>query len=170
MGDTTDVALQGHCPVSLWLDPNDRRCVIPSSEEFQVQYGDLVFRMANETARQAFLEKPWVYADLVLPTKMPASRAVVSLEDLPARGYCEQTLAWSVTSALNALCELRPKYPGLNVEDSVLKFLALHLRSNNKMENEEHHEFSQKMYDEFVECCELAPFLASQPTEADNYR
>jgi len=101
---------------------------------------------------------------------MPASRAQVPLDALPARGYCEQTLARSVTAALNALCEQRPKYPGLSVEDSVLKYLALHMRCHNKRENEEQHEVSQKLYDEFVDCCELAPFLDTQPMEAENYR
>merc|ERR1712100_22481 len=105
--------------------------------------------MANKTAQQAFLEKPWVYSDLVLPAKMPASRAQVAMDDLPARGYCEQTLARSVTAALNGLCEQRPKYPGLSVEDSVLKYLALYLRSNNKRETKEQHEDSQNLFDDF---------------------
>lgn len=47
-----DLALEGHCPVTLWLDPKDRRCVIPGSHTLQVQYGDLIFRMANKTAHQ----------------------------------------------------------------------------------------------------------------------
>jgi len=165
-----DLALEGHCPVTLWLNPTDRRCVIPGSINFQVQYGDLIFRMANKTAWQAFMERPWVYSDLVLPAKMPAGRAVVPLDELPARGYCEQTLARSVTAALNALCEQRPKYPGLSVQDSVLKFLSLYLRSHNKNENEEHHEVSQKLFDEFSDCCELAHFLDTQPMDSDDYK
>jgi len=166
----SDLALDGHCPVTLWLDNRDRRCVVPGVSACQVQYGDLVFKMANPTAKQAFLERPWVYSDQVLPAKMPAVRALVQLDRVPARGYCEQTLARAVTAALNGLCEHRPKYPGLSVEDSVLKYLALHLRSNNKKENEEHHEVSQKLYDEYVDCCELAAFLETQPRDAENYR
>jgi len=165
-----DMALEGHCPVTLWLDTRDRRCVIPGATDCQVQYGDLIYRMASKEAVQAFMEKPWVYSDLVLPAKMPASRSTVPLDALPARGYCEQTLARSVTAALNALCEQRPKYPGLSVEDSVLKFLSLHLRSNNKRENEEQHELSQNLFDEYVDGCNLAPFLSTQPIEAENYR
>lgn len=172
VGETNaaDIALEGHCPVTLWLDPKDRRCAIPGSGNFQVQYGDLVFRMANKTAWQAFLEKPWLYSDLVLPAKMPAARALVPLDELPARGYCEQTLARAVTAALNELCEQRPKYPGLKVEDSVLKFLALYLRSHNKNENEEQHDTSQKLYDEFVDCSELAKFLHTQPKDLPEYK
>jgi len=165
-----ELALEGHCPVTLWLDPKDRKCVIPGSRQFQVQYGDLVFRMLSAGAQQAFLEKPWLYSDLILPAKMPAARANVPLDALPARGYCEQTLARSVTAALNALCEERPKYPGLTVEDSVLKYLALHMRANNKRENEEQHEQSQKLFDQYVDCCQLAPFLDQQAPETETYK
>jgi len=52
----------------------------------------------------------------------------------------------------------------------VLKFLSLHLRSNNKRENEEQHELSQNLFDEYVDGCNLAPFLSTQPIEAENYR
>lgn len=92
------------------------------------------------------------------------------LDELPARGYCEQTLARSVTAALNALCEQRPKYPGLSVQDSVLKFLALYLRSHNKNENAEQHDISDKLFAEFTDCCELAHFLETQGKDSEEYK
>merc|ERR1712070_82014 len=165
----TDLAYEGHCPVSLWVDPTNRDCVIPGNRECQVQYGDLIFRLSNKVAKQAFLERPWAYSDLMLPTKMPAGRAVVNLTELPARGYCEQTLARAITATLNSLCEARPKFPGLSVEDSILKYIALHMRCNNKNENEEQHESSQAMFDEFKESCELARYLKEQPQDAPDY-
>jgi len=76
-----ELAIQAHCPVTLSFDTHDRRCVIPGSQEFQVQFGEYVFRMANSTARRAFIERPWLYSDLVLPTKMPAPPASVPLDD-----------------------------------------------------------------------------------------
>jgi len=165
-----DQALEGHCPVSLWMDPTNPNCVVPGSRVCQVQLGDLVFRISNTVALKAFLQKPWAYSDLVLPAKMPAGRAVVPLVDLPARGYCEQTLARAVTAALNELCEARPKFPGLTVQDSVLKYLALHMRCNNKNENEEQHESSQQLFDEYQRSCQLAEFLKTEPEDIGEYR
>jgi len=168
------LALQGHCPVTLWLDPKDRRCVLPGSTQLQVQYGDSIFRMANKVALQAFLEKPWLYCDQSLPTKMPAARESVALAKLPARGYCEQTLARSITSALHAMGEQRPKYPGMRVQDSVNTYLALYLRAHNKDLPPEKRDQALEQFDDFVDCCNMARFLADnkeEPLEADkDYR
>jgi len=168
--DPLDIALQMHCPVTLWIGPNNPNCVVPGSKQLVIKLGDLMFILYSKLAWQAFIEKPWMFADLNLPTKMPAARAVVHLTDLPARGYCEQTLARDVTAALTALAEVRPKYPGLSVEDSVLKFLALYLRSHNKRENDEAHELSQKLYDNFIEHTKLAEFLHTQPKDTPDYK
>merc|ERR1712166_982129 len=43
--DPHDLALNGHCPVTLSFDPTSAQCVIPGSKDWQVHLGGNVYRM-----------------------------------------------------------------------------------------------------------------------------
>ena len=67
------------------------------------------------------------------------------------------------------MSEQRPKYPGMTVQDSVNTYLSLYLRAHNKELNQEKRDEATKQFEEFVDCCNMARFLADNkedPLEA----
>ena len=53
--------------------------------EYAVEYEGKLFLMATAAARDEFLQKPWRFADLELPTKLPPKEIKVALSMLPTQ-------------------------------------------------------------------------------------
>jgi len=164
-----NLALHGHCPVTLSFDPTSAECVVPGSKDWQVRLGGNVYRMVNQLAWRTFLQQPWLYSGLQLPTKMPAERAEVDMKIMPARGYCEQMASNAIIAALHACVEARPKYPGLTVQESVTKFIGLHLQAFNEAQDEERAEKNKSRLDDFTGACQLSGFLNREEVECEGY-
>jgi len=47
---------------------------------------------------------------------------------LPMLGYLEQTVSTSITKALTAVGNVKPKYPFMNATQSALVYVAYHLK------------------------------------------
>lgn len=75
--------------------------------------------------------RPWLYADLKLPNKLPPMKVAISLDELPLPGYLEQTVAYVLRNALAMCSKFRPKYPFLTPERSALVYMALQLKGES---------------------------------------
>ena len=52
----------------------------------------------------------------------------IPIGSLPLIGYLEQSVARSLTEALNAVGKVRPKYPYKDLQKSASEFIALYLK------------------------------------------
>jgi len=125
-----------------------------------VTYDERPFLLFSEFHLREFLERPWRYADLPLPAKLPPTAVELIIANLPMRGYIEQSMGDLLTAALTTLSELRPIYPTLDRRDSALKFISLYIRAHNGKRRPAH---LKAKYDsaflDFKDCCQAADKL-----------
>ena len=73
---------------------------------------------------------PEKYWDLKLPHKLPPKKEPLMVTSLPMLGYMEQTVATTITKALTAVGNFKPKYPFLTPSRSALVYVAYYLKGN----------------------------------------
>ena len=152
--------LQGFCPVSLGRGPKGcdyaaRVAALRKGvKERAVEYMGKLFTMANAATEAEFLAAPWRYAALILPAKLPPAAGMVDVGGLPIHGFMEQSANVALQGALNALCELMPKYPTLDAKATALKFIAVHLKAHNPRLRAPHlkHKYGAKLHDFTMDC------------------
>jgi len=71
---------------------------------------------------------PQKYWNLSLPHKLPPKKDPLTVTALPMLGYLEQTVSTSITKALTAVGNVKPKYPFMNATQSALVYVAYHLK------------------------------------------
>ena len=158
--------LDGFCPVSLGRggpggDYASRMASLREGNlEHCAEYQGKLFTMADAETAAEFLATPWKYAALHLPTKLPPKATPLSVAGLPLHGFVEQTSNVALQQAIDALCEVMPKYPTLDVRSTALKFIAVYLKANNPRLRAPHlkHKYGAKLHD-FTECCGMAERL-----------
>ncbi|RNF05531.1 hypothetical protein TraAM80_04453 [Trypanosoma rangeli] len=139
-GTEYSLELLGCCPVTLWdtretrglrgvLEPvakkGDPSCVV----EYEGRY----YALLDEAALKRFLMRPWTFiAGAFLPPSrkapLPEGHTLLTIEE---ETFMRRILYDPVAYALIAVAEARPKYPGLSLEESALKFVALHMKCFN---------------------------------------
>ena len=72
--------------------------------------------------------KPWDYADVVLPKKLPPKIIPIPTSMLPLTGYMERTVAKPLTDALSAVGRDRPKHPFKSIQSSAVEYMAIFLK------------------------------------------
>ena len=185
----TYVELDGFCPVSLGRGGRGgdyatrMACLREGKLEHCAEYEGRLFTMADAEAAAEFLAVPWKYAALQLPTKLPPKATPLSVAGLPMHGFVEQTSNVALQQAIDALCQVMPKYPTLDVRSTALKFIAVYLKANNPRLRAPHlkHKYGAKLHD-FTECCGMAERLleherrrqaesdaGTEPTESTEY-
>nr|CCC51814.1 conserved hypothetical protein, fragment [Trypanosoma vivax Y486] len=132
--------LEGCCPVLLYdtrenrglrgvLEPvarkGDLKCV--------VEYDGRYYALLDEGSLERFLMRPWQY---IGGAQLPPSRKVPlpegkTMKSVPEEEFIRRALYDSVAHALIAVAKARPMYLGLSVEESALKYIALHMKSFN---------------------------------------
>lgn len=137
--------LEGCCPVLLYdtrenrglrgvLEPvarkGDPSCI--------VEYGGCYYALLDEEAVRRFLMRPWQYVD---GAKLPPSRKVPlpegkTMSTIDEEEFIRRILYDPVAHALIAVAEVRPKYYGLSLEESALKYIALHMKCFNPKNSE----------------------------------
>ena len=152
--------------------------------EHCAEYQGKLYTMADTETAAEFLATPWKYAALHLPTKLPPKATPLSVAGLPLHGFVEQTSNVALQQAIDALCEVMPKYPTLDVRSTALKFIAVYLKANNPRLRAPHlkHKYGAKLHD-FTECCGMAERLldherrrqaasdaGTEPPESTEYR
>eukprot|EP00658_Telonema_sp_P-2_P077951 TRINITY_DN7187_c0_g1_i3.p1 TRINITY_DN7187_c0_g1~~TRINITY_DN7187_c0_g1_i3.p1 ORF type:complete len:456 (+),score=150.59 TRINITY_DN7187_c0_g1_i3:158-1525(+) len=129
--------LFGCCPVTLYDTKNNvglKGAAEPKATKGSlfVEYGGKYFAILDEACMERFLRQPWVYVDnavLPMPHKLPMDPAVIK-EKSPSE-YITRTMYDGVARALISVADVRPKFPGLTAEESVRKYIALHLKAFN---------------------------------------
>lgn len=123
--------------------------------EYNVKY----YVFTSEENRALFMRNPLKYINMKLPSKMPPPVTPVVIENLPLRGYMEQSVANLVADALNTLARQKPKYPNLDIKQSVLLYLSLFLKANNPKNNDFTKEKYSTRMTEFEDACQVASYL-----------
>ncbi|EPY20224.1 hypothetical protein STCU_09102 [Strigomonas culicis] len=142
--ESLPLELQGCCPVLLF-DTREHRglrglvepVARPGSRACVVRYDGKAYALLDEKNKARFLQRPWEYIEgAVLPETRKCPLAPNrSAKDLGDEEFIRRQLYDSVATAMVAVGTVRPSYPGLSVEESALKFLALHLKAHNAAEN-----------------------------------
>lgn len=110
------------------------QAMVKGSATCAVAYAGHVYRMATARERTAFLEEPWRFAHVNVPSKVPPTAAALDpaaelrFQGLPHIGYMEVSLGQTLLDAVTQVGTLRPRHPGLGTADSALKYMALYLK------------------------------------------
>ncbi|XP_068933174.1 adenylate kinase 9 [Petaurus breviceps papuanus] len=156
--------LQGYCPVT-YLDGKQRyEALIPGNIEYALEYRECIFFCESEDKLQKFLRLPEKYWNQKLPNKLPPIKEPISLTSLPLPGYLEQGAATSLIKAMNEVGCLKPKFPFQSVKRSALLYIAFHLKAFNPKGSEYSRKKYKKKLEQFIERCELIPYLGSKMT------
>ncbi|XP_043860892.1 adenylate kinase 9 [Dromiciops gliroides] len=156
--------LQGYCPVT-YLDGKQRyEALIPGKIEYALEYRDCIYFCESEDKLQKFLRLPEKYWNQKLPNKLPPIKEPISLTSLPLPGYLEQGAATSLIKAMNEVGCLKPKFPFQSVKRSALLYIAFHLKAFNPKGSEYSRKKYKKKLEQFIERCELIPYLGSKMT------
>ncbi|XP_074166225.1 LOW QUALITY PROTEIN: adenylate kinase 9 [Sminthopsis crassicaudata] len=157
--------LQGYCPIT-YLDGKQRyEALIPGKIEYALEYRDCIYFCENEDKLQKFLRLPEKYWNQKLPNKLPPIKHPISLTSLPLPGYLEQGAAASLIKAMNEVGCLKPKFPFQSVKRSALLYVAFHLKAFNPKGSEYSRKKYKKKLEQFIERCELIPYLGSKMTK-----
>jgi adenylate/nucleoside-diphosphate kinase len=124
------LSFKGYCPVTFSEGARGFEYIVTGSLDCIVQYKENIFAFRDEDQLQKFMQRPWIYADQKLPTKLPPPIAPIPLSGLPVVGYLEQVTATALTKALINVGTSKPKHPFKSIEHSASQFLSLHLRGN----------------------------------------
>uniref|UniRef100_A0A8C3QS55 Cilia- and flagella-associated protein 206 n=1 Tax=Cyanoderma ruficeps TaxID=181631 RepID=A0A8C3QS55_9PASS len=153
--------MQGYCPVT-YLDGKQRyEALVPGNIEYAAKYQDKVYIFESEEKLQKFMRLPEKYWNLKLPHKLPPKKEPMLLTTLPLAGYLEQGVATSLIKALHEVGSLKPKFPFLSVKETALLFVSFHLKAHNPRSSEPVRQMYRKKLLEFVEHCQLIPYLGT---------
>ena len=158
--------IKGYCPVTLGRGPKgvdyDSRVASLQlgSRQFAIEYDGKAYFLLDGTAAAEFVRRPWAYAGIKPPAKLPPSAVELIIASLPIRGYIEQSLGDLLTAAVTKLSELRPIYPTLDRKESALKFIALYIRAHNPKRRPAHLKAKfESSYLDYQDCCQAADKL-----------
>jgi len=147
------------------------QALVRGSRAHAATYDGKLYTMRDAASRDEFLSRPWRYAALQLPAKLPPTEIELVLEKLPIRGYLEQTIGELLCGALTQLAEQRPIYPALSKRETALKFIGLYLRAHNPKRRPAH---LKAKYDaallDYSDCCGAADRLIQFHNEGGSTR
>ncbi|XP_030055056.1 adenylate kinase 9 [Microcaecilia unicolor] len=156
--------MKGYCPVT-FLDGKQRyEALIPGNIEYAVEYQEKIYFLENEEKREKFMRLPEKYWKQILPNKLPPKKEPLLLTYLPLSGYLEQGVAVALIKALNEVGCAKPKFPFMSIQRSALLFIAYHLKAYNPRNNDYVRKKYKKQLEQFVEHCELIPYLGDKMT------
>ncbi|KAG5464450.1 hypothetical protein LSCM1_00638 [Leishmania martiniquensis] len=132
--------LEGCCPVLLYDTREFRgmRGVIQpvakkGSPDCVVEYDGKLYALLNVEHMARFLRRPWQYingAHLPQVLRRPLPTGTLPSDIVDHEEYIQRQLYDPVALALLAVARERPIYPGLSVEESALKYIALYLKAH----------------------------------------
>nr|CAJ2482514.1 unnamed protein product [Leishmania braziliensis] len=173
------LALEGCCPVLLYdtRDFRGMRGVIQpvakkGSLDCVVEYDGNLYALLDREHMTRFLRRPWQYVDgahlpQVLRRPLPTGTSpsdIVNHEE-----YIQRQLYDPVALALLAVAQERPIYPGLSVEESALKYIALYLKAHRDPASLS--DFEEKTYRHYFEVYQQrATLYRSLPSSSSEAR
>jgi YHS domain-containing protein len=177
---TISLELAGCCPVVLYdtrMNVGLRGVTEPTAvpgdaERFLVKYDGKYYAIKNQEHTERFLRQPWVFAKFaVLPAaeKLPFDRS--TLKGISNELYAGRTMREAAARAMLAVCRERPKYPGLTLEESALKFMALYIKAHNDANSEIASQQYQHNYSQFATEATLYKTIKTEaPDDAEGQR
>jgi adenylate/nucleoside-diphosphate kinase len=118
------VELNGYCPVTFFDGKERYEAIEQGFEDYAVEYKNKLYFMINSEALEKFMRKPEIYANLVLPHKLPPVKSPINLLNIPMTGYLEQHAADIMKRALVEVGTFKPKFPFLSPTRSGLLYVA----------------------------------------------
>ncbi|XP_074043428.1 adenylate kinase 9 isoform X2 [Macrotis lagotis] len=156
--------LKGYCPVTYQEGKQRYEALIPGKIEYAVEYRQSILFCESEDKLQKFLRLPEKYWDQKLPNKLPPVKEPILLTSLPLPGYLEQGAATALIKAMHEVGCLKPKFPFQSIKRSALLYIAFHLKAFNPKSSEYSRKKYKKKLEQFMERCELIPYLGSKMT------
>ncbi|TPP48733.1 hypothetical protein CGC21_15415 [Leishmania donovani] len=152
--DEACLALEGCCPVLLY-DTREirgmRRVIQPVAKkgllDCVVEYDGKLYALRNKEHMARFLRRPWQYVDgahLPQMLRRPLPTGTSPSDIVDHEEYIQRQLYDPVALALLAVAQARPIYPGLSVEESALKYIALYLKAHRDPDSLS--DFEEKTY------------------------
>ena len=123
-----EVQLEGHCVVCVKAGKPK-----PGMQALLQAYDGRLFAFENGEHMRRFARMPGKYADVKLPPKhVKKSTVLTQIADFEASiSYLESSLSVSLLKSMMHTASLRPCFPGLTLQQSALKHLAITLKSLN---------------------------------------
>ncbi|CCW63270.1 unnamed protein product [Phytomonas sp. EM1] len=178
--EACNLALLGCCPVLLYdtRDSYGLRGVKEATAKLGslscvVEYNGKYYACLDETNKDRFLKRPWQYIDAEVP--LPPSHKCPLLpiackekeaelrRTMDGETYIKRYLYDRVARAMLAAAEVRPMYPGLSVEESVLKYMALYLKAHREDANELQRKQYMEKLNLFTERSTLCRHIGQSP-------
>jgi adenylate kinase family enzyme/YHS domain-containing protein len=173
-----EVALDGHCPVSL------KSGELKRTRAHLIVYKDDVYAAAGEAEAIALLETPEKYVHATLPAKVPPPVTSVSLvydsmekarsgesgEELTDHlTYLQVAVSEPISRALVAAGEARHLYPGLGSKSTLLH-MAKHLRAHNNLNTKSRQSRAEEELALFLQNCAVPEDLKAYITRRQEVR
>ncbi|KAL5965144.1 Adenylate kinase 9 [Taenia solium] len=155
------IALRGFCPVCFQESGQHYEGLREGAANILALYQGQIYAFCSEECRNKFMHRPWLFADLKLPNKLPPMKAAISVDELPLPGYLEQTVAYVLRNALAMCSKFRPKYPFLTPERSALIYMALQLKALNPRTPDYLRFRAKSRVERFERACRLIDQLAA---------
>uniref|UniRef100_A0A3P9IZJ1 Adenylate kinase 9 n=1 Tax=Oryzias latipes TaxID=8090 RepID=A0A3P9IZJ1_ORYLA len=154
--------LKGFCPVTYQEGKQRFEALVQGKAKYAVEYREQLYVFESQQKQEKFLRTPEAFWNQKLPKKVPALCEPVLLTSLPTLGYMEQGMANPLIKAMTAAGCLRPKYPFLSAQKSVLIYVGLYLKAFNPRSSEYSRQRCKKKLASFEEDCTLIPYLSSK--------
>uniref|UniRef100_H2MFS1 Cilia- and flagella-associated protein 206 n=1 Tax=Oryzias latipes TaxID=8090 RepID=H2MFS1_ORYLA len=154
--------LKGFCPVTYQEGKQRFEALVQGKAKYAVEYREQLYVFASQQKQEKFLRTPEAFWNQKLPKKVPALCEPVLLTSLPTLGYMEQGMANPLIKAMTAAGCLRPKYPFLSAQKSVLIYVGLYLKAFNPRSSEYSRQRCKKKLASFEEDCTLIPYLSAK--------
>lgn len=159
-------ALQGFDPILLkTIQEDGEPIVVRGSSQFVVRYQGKLFRTATVGNLERFMSQPWLYADAILPSKIPIRK--IEYSNLNILQYLEESLQRIISKALIELNRERPLHPKKNTKESALEFIALYLRRMNPENNIDIQKRTDEAFNSFIRACNISRRLTLQEQVSD---
>uniref|UniRef100_A0A183T1L5 C2H2-type domain-containing protein n=1 Tax=Schistocephalus solidus TaxID=70667 RepID=A0A183T1L5_SCHSO len=155
------LCLRGYCSVCFQRSGLRYEGLVVGRKEFKAVLNGQLYAFCKRECLMEFLHKPWLYAHLRLPHKLPPAICPLSVRDLPLPGYLEQTVAYALRTALAICAQFRPKFPFISPRRSALIYTALQLKALNPQSPELLRKRAKQRVENFEESCRLIEQLAA---------
>ncbi|KZC10475.1 Adenylate kinase domain-containing protein 1 [Dufourea novaeangliae] len=120
--------IAGFCPVT-YVENLPHRKLLPGKSTIGALYKDQVYLFCTDECREKFLTYPDKYAEVNV--KFFHTLPPIDVKNLPDLGFLEQTVATVIVEAVNQVCVIRPKLPGLSPSTTAAICIGVYLKTCN---------------------------------------
>lgn len=164
--NTSIVYENGTCIVT-YAENLPAQIVIKGNKKYAAVYRTKTYLFCTPQCHKKFLAKPHLYYNIKV-FKETTIFPELELKNIPHLGFLEQSLGNIVTEACCAVNVNRPKYPGLDQRHSAILYIALYLKTHNKLLDKATLSTYTKVLKTFEARCKLVRDISLQLRSIDN--